>query len=131
MTPGEVSRKQIMKKIRLTIITLTLLMIAGLYSCDSDGGKEKEQEQEYSVVNTTWVYSSDSGGKNTFTFTDESEATFKQDWIDSGEEKSETKDATYEYEHPEIAITVGSKIYSGTIEEDVMTIGGAYEYKKQ
>lgn len=116
-----------MKKFKFVIIGLVVLTMTGLYSCE----KEEGDDTEYSVVNTTWIYTNDDGdGKNIFTFTDDTNASFTQEWVDSGEEKSETKEGSYEYSHPDISITIGSKVYSGSVDGNTMNLGG-FIYNKQ
>jgi hypothetical protein len=116
-----------MKGFRLAIFGLSMMIITVFYSCDKEDG----DNTEHTVVNTTWIYSNEeSGGKNIFTFKDETNVSFTQEWVDSGEDKSETKEGTYEYGHPDISITIGSKVYSGTVDETAMTLSG-YVYNKQ
>ena len=116
-----------MKRFRFAIIGLTILTMTGFYSCD----KDDEVVNEYTVVNSTWIYTNeDSGGKNIFSFTDEINVSFTQEWFDSGVLNSETKEGTYEYGHPDISITIGSKVYSGTVDGTTMTLGG-FIYHKQ
>ena len=122
-----VNKQDFMKRFRFAIVGLVVLTMTGLYSCE----KESNDDTEYSVKNTTWIYTNDDGdGKNIFTFTDETNASFTQEWVDSGVEKSETKEGTYEYSHPDISITVGSKVYSGTVDGNTMNLGG-FIYNRQ
>ncbi len=117
-----------MKKLNLITLGLFISLMATFYSCKKDKDVVIET---YSISGTTWIYSDDSdGGKNTFMFTSEELVSFKQDWIDTGVEHTETKEGTYVYNHPSVTITVGGKEYAGTVDGETMTIGG-FVYHKQ
>lgn len=117
-----------MKKTKFIFLGLLISLTATFYSCEKEDGGEK---QTYSILGTSWIYSdAESGGKNTFEFTDEQSVSFTQDWVDTGVEYTETQDGTYSYNHPSVSITVGSKEYDGIIDGESMIIGG-FVYKKQ
>lgn len=118
-----------MKKSNLIILGLLIYLTASLHSCKKDDDTVIET---HSLSGTVWIYTADTsdGGKNTFAFTNGEAVSFKQDWIDTGVEYTETKEGTYVYNHPSVTITVGSKEYAGTVNGETMTIGGGIYHKQ-
>jgi len=109
------------------LLVILLSVTVSFFSCSKDDDKAETQ----SLVGTTWTFTdSSSGGSNTFGFVDETKANFTQVWTDTGVEYTDTKEATYTYDHPNVTIDVQGKQYGGTVSGETMNIGG-FIYNKQ